>query len=191
MKKSELRKIYLTKQKSFSEADRNEMSRKIAERFFEQISLETVDFLHVFLSIEKNKEVKTDKIIEFLWRDFSKIVTIVSRVNFEMMTLENLKYDASTKLVKNKWHIDEPTDAELVEIEQIDLVLVPLLAFDERGFRVGYGKGFYDKFLSECRKDVLKIGLSYFAPAAEISDVNRFDVKLDFCITADEIKQFC
>lgn len=190
MKKSELRKIYIAKQKSLSDVERDKMSGEIAERFFAKFSLETIRFLHVFLSIEKNKEVKTDKLIELLWRDFPEIVTIVSRVNFETMTLENLKYDADTKLIKNKWHIDEPTGAELIEIEQIDLVLVPLLAFDERGFRVGYGKGFYDKFLSECRKDVLKIGLSHFAPVAEISDINEFDVKLDYCVTPDEIQEF-
>ena len=190
MKKRELRKNYLARQKSLSDFERNEMSRKIAERFFEKFSLETVRFLHVFLAIEKNNEIKTDKIIKLLWRDFPEIVTIASRVDFEAMTLENLKYDADTKLFKNKWHIDEPTGAELVEIEKIDLVLVPLLAFDERGFRVGYGKGFYDKFLSECREDVLKIGLSYYAPVVEISDVNEFDIKLDFCITPEEIRRF-
>ncbi len=190
MTKSELRKIYLAKQKSLSDAERDEKSREIAERFFEKFSLETVRFLHVFLAIEKNNEVKTDKIIELLWQDFPEIATIVSRVDFQTMTLENLKYDALTELIENKWHIAEPTNTELVEIGKIDMVLVPLLAFDEFGFRVGYGKGFYDKFLSECRTDVLKIGLSYFAPVAEISDVNEFDVKLDFCITPEKTRKF-
>jgi 5-formyltetrahydrofolate cyclo-ligase len=59
--------------------------------------------------------------------------------------------------------------------------------FDRRGFRVGYGKGFYDKFLSECRADCLKIGLSYFEPIDEISDAQNFDVRLDCCITPKEI----
>jgi 5-formyltetrahydrofolate cyclo-ligase len=75
----------------------------------------------------------------------------------------------------------------LIEIEKIDAIIVPLLCFDARGFRVGYGKGFYDKFLSECRTDCLKIGFSYFAPVAEISDAQDFDVKLDYCITPEEI----
>ncbi len=71
----------------------------------------------------------------------------------------------------------------MIEIERIDAVLVPLLCFDERGFRVGYGMGFYDRFLSGCRTNCLKIGLTYFAPTAEISDAQNFDVRLDFCIT--------
>lgn len=190
MTKAELRKIYLQKRRSLSVEERSEKSLKIADNFFANFSLETVKFLHVFLSIEKYKEIETKTIISTLWRDFPEISTIVSRVNFETMTLENLKYHSKTELVKNKYHIDEPTGAELFEIEKIDLVLVPLLAFDEKGFRVGYGKGFYDKFLSECCTDVLKIGLSFFAPVAEISDVNKFDVKLDFCITPEKIRKF-
>lgn len=190
MTKAELRKIYLQKQRSLSGEERREKSLQIADKFFARFSLETVKFLHVFLPIEKNNEIETGFIISSLWQDFPAISTIVSRVDFKTMTLENLKYDSETKLVKNKWHIDEPTEAELIEIEKIDLVLVPLLAFDEKGFRVGYGKGFYDKFLSECRADVLKIGLSYFAPIAEISDVNKFDVKLDFCITPEKVWKF-
>ncbi len=190
MLKSELRKIYLTKQRLLSDEERGEKSLKIANSFFAKFGLESVNFLHVFLPIEKNREIETNTIISTLWRDFPKITTIVSRVDFETMTLENLKYNSQTELVKNKWHIDEPTGAELVEIEKIDVVLVPLLAFDKKGFRAGYGKGFYDKFLSECREDVRKIGLSYFAPIAEISDVNEFDVKLDFCVTPEKIWKF-
>ena len=79
------------------------------------------------------------------------------------------KFDSTTKLTVNRWHILEPTGNETVEIGKLDAVLVPLLCFDERGFRVGYGKGFYDKFLKNCRRDCLKIGLSYFTPVEEIA----------------------
>jgi len=187
MTKSELRKIYLEKQKSLSDSERNEKSLKIADRFFETFSLENICFLHVFLAIEKNREVETLYIFKRLWRDFPEITTVASRINFRAMTLENLKLTPETKLVRNRWHIFEPTDGELIEIEKIDAVTVPLLCFDERGYRVGYGKGFYDKFLSECRTDCLKIGLSYFAPVAKIPDAREYDVKLDCCVTPEEI----
>ncbi|HLM61948.1 MAG TPA: 5-formyltetrahydrofolate cyclo-ligase [Pyrinomonadaceae bacterium] len=187
MTKSELRKIYLARQKSFSDEERKTQSLAIAERFFENFSLINIRFLHVFLPIEKNREIDTSFVYKRLWKDFPEIVTIVSRVNFQTMTLENLKFDSLTNLVKNKWHILEPTENELFEIERIDAVLVPLLCFDRRGFRVGYGKGFYDKFLSECRTDCLKIGLSYFEPIDELFDAQNFDVRLDCCITPKEI----
>ncbi len=187
MIKSELRKLFLVRQKSLSDFERNEESRKIADGFFGNFDLKNIRFLHVFLAIEKNREIETRFIYERLWRDFPETTTIASRVDFQTMTLDNLKFAPDTKLVQNKWHILEPTESELVEIEKIDLVLIPLLCFDRLGFRVGYGKGFYDKFLSECRKDCLKVGLSYFAPVAEISDAQGFDVRLDFCVMPDAV----
>ena len=190
MTKSELRKIYLEKQKSLSAAERKSKSGAIAEKFFQKFDLQNIQFLHIFLPIEKNNEVNTHQIIERLWHEFPRVETVASRVRFDSMTLENLKFRAHTTLVKNRWHIQEPSGNELLEIERIDLVLIPLLCFDERGLRVGYGKGFYDKFLSECRADCLKIGLSFFAPVAEIADAQSFDVKLDFCVTPEKVFTF-
>ena len=69
-----------------------------------------------------------------------------------------------------------------------DLVIVPLLAFDKKGYRVGYGKGFYDRFLQNSK--TLKIGLSFFAPTEEIIDVHLNDVRLDKCITPAGIIEF-
>ncbi len=73
---------------------------------------------------------------------------------------------------------------------EIDLVLVPLLAFDKNGSRVGYGKGHYDKFLSQCRDDVIKIGLSFFDPADQIDDINQFDISLNYCVTPHQVFEF-
>ena len=70
------------------------------------------------------------------------------------------------------------------------MVLVPLLGFDERGHRVGYGKGFYDRFLAECNPKIQKIGLSLFEPVAQIDDTSDFDIPLDACITPNRIWYF-
>ena len=190
MLKSELRKIYLEKQKSLTEPERIQLSRQISDLFFDNFDLQKIHFLHVFLSIAINNEILTAFIYERLWREFSEIVTVASRVNFQTMTLDNLPFNSVTKFFKNRWRIAEPPEGDLVKAEKIDLVLVPLLCFDRKGFRVGYGKGFYDKFLSECRPDCLKAGLSYFAPVDEIADTTEFDVKLDFCIAPDRIIEF-
>lgn len=187
MTKSELRVIYLGKQRSLSDAERGKKSRQIAERFFESFELTDIRFLHVYLSLSINNEIITSHIYKQLWREFSEITTVASRINFQTMTLEHPKFSSLSGLFKNKWRILEPTTKELIEIEKLDAVLVPLLCFDEKGFRAGYGKGFYDKFLSECRADCLKIGLSYFAPVAEISDAQDFDVRLDFCLTPEKV----
>lgn len=187
MNKSELRKIYLAKQKNISPAQRTQKSILITNLFFQTFDLSQINFLHFFLSIEKFNEVNTSLIYKRLWREFPQIQTFVPRVDFQRNEIENLKFTPETKLEKNVWEIYEPSGTETIGAGKIDLVLVPLLCFDERGFRIGYGKGFYDKFLNGCRSDCLKIGLSYFAPIAEISDSREFDVRLDFCVTPQKV----
>ncbi len=186
MLKAELRKIYLARQRSLSPAERNEKSRQIADRFFQNFDLTEIRFLHCFLPIARFNEIDTKQIFERIWREFPKIETLVPRVDFYAGEIGNLRFTPETELIQNQWDIHEPSHDEMIETKKIDLVLVPLLCFDRKGFRIGYGKGFYDRFLKSCRADCQKIGLSYFAPVAEISDAQEFDVKLDFCVTPEK-----
>ncbi len=190
MNKSELRKIYLEKQTSLTPAARDEFGTQISQLFFRHFDLAAVNFIHCFLPIERYNEINTRLIIEKLWADFPAVETVVPRVNLSINEIENLKFTHHTELVLNNWQIHEPSHNDIIEPEKIDLILVPLLCFDERGFRVGYGKGFYDRFLAKCRPDAKKIGLSYFPPVAEITDVDRFDIALDFCVTPLKVWQF-
>lgn len=190
MTKAELRKTFLARQKAFSVEEREVKSFAIAELFFQSFDLSKTNFLHCFLPIEKFNEIDTRPIFERIWRDFDFVQTLVPRVDFQTGEIENLKFSIETVTAKNAWNISEPTHDECVETVKIDAVLVPLLCFDARGFRVGYGKGFYDKFLKNCRKDCLKIGLNYFAPIEEISDKNEFDIALDYCVTPDKVWKF-
>jgi len=165
-------------------------SEQIAHGFFQNFKLNEISFLHCFLPIEKFNEIDTSFIFQKIWREFPRIETLTPRVNFQTNKIENLKFTPETELVKNEWEILEPVGGLPSKSAQIDLILVPLLCFDERGFRVGYGKGFYDKFLINCRTDCLKIGLSYFEPMAEIADAQEFDVRLDFCVTPEKVMNF-
>lgn len=190
MTKRELRKIYLGRQKTLSTAERKQKSERLAERFFQSFDLTKIKFLHCFLPIEKFNEIDTRIIFERLWRERPHVETLLPRVNFRTNEIENLKFTPETELVQNQWFIHEPAHDELIDTGKIDLVLVPLLCFDSEGFRVGYGKGFYDKFLKNCRADCRKIGLSYFPSVAKIADTNEFDVRLDDCLTPDKIYKF-
>ena len=98
--------------------------------------------------------------------------------------------DDNTLFETNKYGIDEPIDGIDMFSTEIDMVIVPLLCFDKKGYRVGYGKGYYDRFLKFCRKDCIKIGFSYFEPIDKIEDVDKFDVKLNYCITPNNIFTF-
>jgi 5-formyltetrahydrofolate cyclo-ligase len=190
MFKADLRKIYLTKQKNLSPSERLQKSEQIGESFFYEFNLEKIKILHLFLSIEKNREIETRFIYEKVWRDFPAIKIVVPRVNQTTNEIESHEYNQTAKLALNHWQIPEPTEDNPIEADWIDVVLVPLLCCDKKGFRVGYGKGFYDKFLKNCRPDCLKIGLSYFPPIGEIADINEFDVTLDYCVTPEKVWKF-
>ena len=97
---------------------------------------------------------------------------------------------SSTQFFINAFGILEPKGGSEISPERIDLVIVPLLCFDKSGNRVGYGKGYYDRFLKKCRKDCIKIGFSYFSPVASIDDTNEFDIPLDYGISPDAIHEF-
>ena len=68
--------------------------------------------------------------------------------------------------------------------------MIPLLVFDVSGHRVGYGKGYYDLFLSKCRNDCVKVGLSMVPPVELISEVEPTDVKMDYCISPKGLHTF-
>ena len=184
MTKSELRKIYLAKQKSLSSDESVAKSRLIAELFFGSFDLSGVSVLHCFIPIEKFNEIDTRLIIGRIWKEFPAIRVVVPRVDFENHEMNSLTFLPKTKLVRNAWDISEPTHDELVPAGEIDMVLVPGLCFDRMGHRVGYGKGFYDRFLKRCRYDCVRVGLGYFEPVEEIEDVHEGDVRLDALLTA-------
>ena len=190
MLKADLRKFYLSQQCSLPPSERLENSQFIAENFFQTFSLKKIKVLHIFLSTERNNEILTQLIYGKIWQDFLHINIVVPRINSASDELESLEFSNQTQLSKNNWQINEPTGNNLINPQMIDLVVVPLLCFDERGFRVGYGKGYYDRFLKTCRTDCLKIGLSYFPAIKKISDTHKNDVRLDYCLTPFDFYKF-
>ena len=187
MTKAELRSQNLARQRSLSPDERRGLSEKIAESFFSGIDLAPVSYLHLFIPIEKFNEVDTRPIVARLRREFPNVVTVVPRVDFEANEIISLRYGPDTQVVQNVWNIDEPTHDEFVETELIDMVLTPGLCFDRAGHRVGYGKGFYDRFLAKCRDDCVKVGLSYFEPVERITDAHDGDVAVDRIVTPGRI----
>ena len=187
MTKSELRQIYLQKMRSLSTVERSEKSEKIAEKFIQQLTSDSPMIVHCFIAIEKFNEIDTTYIFRRIWKEFPQVITVVPRVDLETGEMTHLKFTPDTELVKNVWGIYEPDHNEYVDANAIDIVLVPLLCFDNELHRVGYGKGFYDRFLMNCRPDRKKTGLSFFGPIDLIEDIHEADIALDLCITPDKI----
>ena len=190
MTKSELRKAFLVKRQSMTRPEHDIASARIAANFFDNIDLAKINVLHCFISIERSGEIDTVPIFKRIWSDLPFIVTAVPRINLESNELESIRYAGDTELSYNHWQIGEPIHNDRIDPFEIDIVLVPLLCFDRRGHRVGYGKGYYDRFLARCRPDCQRVGLSIFPPIDEIEDAHAGDFKLDLCVTPDKIFTF-
>ena len=187
MNKKELRQKYKVLRQQLSEEEIEDKSLAIANRLL-QLDIWEKTYFHLFLTIEEQKEVETEFILQILAGKDREIV--VSKSNFETREMTNYLLTDNTKFQKNEYNIFEPVDGIEVPVAKLDVVFVPLLAYDKNGNRVGYGKGFYDNLLTKCREDVVKIGLSFFEPEDSISDVSAADVRLDFCVTPFGISSF-
>ncbi|GAB3539353.1 5-formyltetrahydrofolate cyclo-ligase [Spirosoma fluminis] len=197
--KAELRTHFLALRRSLSTNDVDTSSRLITSLFFDTIVLggefkssAKAFVLHTFLPIKRQNEVDTWPIIHQIWQDYPHVQIAVSVTDTQSGQLAHYILTSTTKLAENRWGIPEPTvdDQREISVKRIDVVLVPLLAVDNAGHRVGYGGGFYDRFLAECRPDCIKVGLSLFDPAGSIADVEPTDIPLDFCITPNKLFNF-
>ncbi len=185
MTKDELRKLYLKKRLELSETDYAQLNEALCGKFFKSIDLSSIGVLHTFLPIEKNKEPDTRLVVGRIKREFPHIKFSLPKVNHETGELVNYYWEDADPIIQNKWGIPEPRQGVVTPSEKIDMVLVPLLVFDQQGHRIGYGKGYYDRFLSACRKDCKKIGISFFPPIETINSKEDHDQKLDSVITPE------
>ena len=187
MEKKLLRIKYKTLRAELSETDIGRKSLAIANSLF-RLPIWSGTYFHVFLPIVEKHEVDTEFILHLLSGKDKEIV--VSKSDFSTGQMSHFLLTDNTRIVRNEYGIPEPANGINVPAEKIDVVFVPLLAFDKTGHRVGYGKGFYDRFLAECRKDVIKVGLSFFEAEETVGEVFESDVKLSFCVTPETTYEF-
>lgn len=157
---------------------------------FQSMDLPFLDYVLSFYPIEQNNEVNTFLITDYLHFKNPGLNICYPKTNLNNGTMQAILCQADSIFEANDYNIPEPTGEEVVAHDHLDLVIIPMLAFDMQGNRVGYGKGFYDRYLKECREDCIKVGFSYFDPIDSIEDANEFDVPLDFCITPQKIYVF-
>lgn len=187
MLKKALRTKYKALRTELSEIDIEEKSLAIANEIL-KLPIWNKTYFHVFLPIEEQKEVNTEFILHLLSGKDKEIV--ISKSDFATREMTHFLLTDNTRIQKNEYNIPEPVDGLEVPASKIDVVFVPLLAFDKKGNRVGYGKGFYDKFLSHCKPETIIIGLSFFEPEELISDVLESDVLLNYCICPNRVYEF-
>jgi 5-formyltetrahydrofolate cyclo-ligase len=185
--KSDLRKIYKAKRQQTDVETRDLWSIEIANQLI-KLPIWNATYYHVFLTIPRLLEIETQYILHLLSGKDKEIV--VSKSDFETREMHHFLLTDNTRIKPNKLGIPEPISGIPVPVSMLEVVFVPLLVFDKNGHRLGYGKGFYDIFLSQCKPDTLKIGLSFWEPTDIIPEITDNDVTLDWVVTPKNTYQF-
>ena len=189
MLKRAIRGNYLEKRMQLTDAELEEYSSRILAQF-ETVSLPETEILLSYYPLGTRKEFDVSFCDSLVKKRFSSLKIAWPRIDVDRHTMEAYQVFADGLFAKNKYNILEPISGEWVDPEMIDLAFVPLVAFDKNGYRIGYGKGFYDRYLKRCRPSIPMIGFSFFEPVERIRDINEFDVPLSLCITPSGIYEF-
>ena len=168
---------------------KNEMD-SLSDKIFslvKNLPISKKETFHLFISSEEKREVETKKILYYLY-SLNKIVA-TSKI-LPDKDLVHVLINKKTRFVENRFKILEPDSRQEILPAEIDVVFIPLLCFDKHGNRVGYGGGYYDRFLKKTRRSCLKIGLSFFEPVDFIEGISITDIALDMCITPEKLYNF-
>ena len=186
MDKQQLRKKYKEKRAQLTEDSIEDLSLAIANQAL-RLPIWDSTYYHIFLPIKDKKEVNTEYLLHILQGKDKSVV--VPKSDFESLAMKHILLQENTTIKISAYGIPEPVDGIEIGPAQIEVVFVPLLAYDKKGNRLGYGKGFYDRFLSECNDDMIKVGLSFF-DAEESLEASITDVPLAYVITPTDTYSF-
>ncbi len=186
--KQVLRATYLEKRLFLSDDEYDLRNKKIQRMFTEHIDLSGILHLHTFLPITEKREVNTWLFIHYLREAYPGITLYTSR-SLRTGELEHYILEENTRLLVNKWGIPEPAEATPLIPERLDLILVPLIICDKQGHRIGYGKGYYDRFLDKF-PGALKAGVSLSPLLDKINVMEERDIALDLCLTPFSVHRF-
>jgi 5-formyltetrahydrofolate cyclo-ligase len=187
MTKQELRNKYKFLRQELDDATIDDLSGACFSNLFANFDL-TNKLVGIFLPIQAKKEPNTFLLFtEFLKEKTSyfapKIDVGLDALNF--YPIQNLDY-----IALGPYQIPEPLSEEKIELNKLNIILIPLFCFDSKGNRVGYGKGYYDRLLENSPQHLVKIGISLFDEIEIIDDVRDNDIPLDYAITPKKMIQF-
>ena len=192
--KAALRRAALAERKLLTDSELGERSEQLATRLTRHFPVAGWRWLHVFLPLARKNEPDTWRLIHRLRAENPLLRLAAPVVQPDGISLRHYELTAETPLRPNRWGIPEPAPDPAAEVRpaQLDAVLVPLLACDQHGQRVGYGGGFYDRFLAQCRPDAVFIGLNILdnIPVPALADVQPTDVPLHALLTPGGVWKF-
>ncbi len=190
MTKQALRELYKQRRAALEEKECLRLNDLLLIQFQQLEIPYDVNVLLSYWPLQQFTEVNTFLMTGYLQFRLPGLQVAYPVADFTHHTMKILLVNDDTDFKKNAYGIAEPVNGISIAPADIDMVFVPLLAFDKTGHRLGYGKGFYDRFLPACREDSMKIGFSYFEPMDAIEGISQFDVPLTTGITPDSIYEF-
>jgi 5-formyltetrahydrofolate cyclo-ligase len=189
--KKALRAELLARRMALSEADVAAYSRQIFERWRNRFSLKRIGFFHCFQSMPHRHEVDSHDFIDFVRSRHPQVHVVVPVIDPVNKVLRHAYVHDDVEMRQNRWGIKEPyMPVDFVHPVQIDMVIVPLLGFDDRGHRLGYGAGYYDRFLALTRPACIKIGICFETGHVPTLPNEPHDIPLDFVVTEQTIIRF-
>lgn len=177
MKKAEIRKIVLAQRTQLGEKEFLDHSQRVIETLTPFLT--SGKTIASFKAIPHRNEINLDSLEGNF--AFPRVISAAEG---------SMEMAVSNTFAISDWGIPEPAGGTVVKPTDFDIILLPLLAFDLQGNRVGYGKGFYDRYLALCRPDCLKIGISLFDPVELIEEVESHDIPLDIAICPTKLYDF-
>ncbi|MEJ5051317.1 5-formyltetrahydrofolate cyclo-ligase [Chryseobacterium culicis] len=186
MLKAELRKKYTQKRKALSPDEAFLLSENIFENFIHYFNPKESEKVHVFVPIPVRKEIDTQIFIHYFLAH--NIRVYVPKIVGDQLI--NIEVFEETVFEINNWGISEPVSNEDSGENAFDYVITPLLYCDQKGNRVGYGKGFYDGLFQNVSAETKKIGVNYFDPDEYVDDVWENDISLDYLVTPTKVLSF-
>ncbi len=180
--KSEIRSVYLRKREAIPQKNKSSWDLSIFKQLIKLNSYTHAKTVHLYVSNREKNEVDTTQIIHHSLLKGKKVV--VPKV-VEDGQLKHIEIKSTNNLKRNRWGILEPEDGEEVNIEELNVIIVPMVAGDRQRNRLGYGKGFYDRFL--VKSDAFKIGLLFDLQIhPEELPAETFDIPLDLLLSQSE-----
>lgn len=190
--KKELRQQALQQRQALTVWQVQSLGAQVIQRLTQEIPWQKFHCVHIYLSCDQRKEINTRPLMDYLWQTQTDTTIVTNRIDPERDQMDCYVINANTQLEKNRFNILEPvvTSIEKIDPQKIDLMILPLLASDERGVRLGYGRGYYDQLLARCTKSMRRVGINYFSPLTIHIPHEPHDEPLHRLVTVENIYQF-